>query len=425
MDSRHSTFHWFATLAPTSVGVALIAFGLLLATGCEDPREITSADGEMGVIIDGNNELAVGLYDFAAQTEGNVFFSPFSINAALSMVYAGAETDTETQIADALLVDDEDAWHDNLGALLDDLSGEHHRPYTLHTANRVWGQEDVPLHDSFVGVMEEDYLAPVETEDFRTDAEGARNRINDWAKKETKGHIEELFRSGDMTTNTKLVLVNAIYFKADWENEFPKSETYDGSFTLADGSQVDTPLMRASEEHFPFYEDDEVQVIELPYKGEDLGMVVVLPTDEAGLPALESTLTAEQLTSWIEGTDAWTPEATVHLPSFEMDYELPLKEALQYLGMTDMFDENLADFSGIFTGEGLQGNVYVNAARHKAYVKVDEQGTTAAAATGMAMQDLAAAETVEFVADHPFLFLIRDRLTGAILFMGRIEDPRG
>jgi len=425
MDTRHSTFHWIGTFAPASVGIALIALALLVTTGCEQPREITSADGEMGVIVEGNNELAVGLYDFASQTEGNVFFSPFSINAALSMVYAGAEGDTETQIADALLVDDEDAWHDNLGALLDDLSGEHYRPYTLHTANRVWGQEDVPLHDSFVDVMEDDYLAPVETEDFRTDAEGARNRINDWTKKQTKGHIEELFGSGDMTTNTKLVLVNAIYFKADWEHKFPKSDTYDGSFTLADGSQTSTPLMRIEEESFPYYEDEDVQVIELPYKGEELGMVVVLPTDEAGLPALEAALTAGQLATWIDATGDWTPEANVHLPSFEMDYELPLRDALEYLGMTDMFDEQLADFTGIFTGEGLQGNVYVNAARHKAYVKVDEQGTTAAAATGIAMQDLAAAQSIEFVADHPFLFLIRDRLTGAILFMGRIEDPRG
>ena len=417
MHTRQSTFRWFATLA---------CFGLLAATGCEDPRQITSADGEMGVVVDGNNELAVGLYDFAADEPGNVFFSPFSINAALSMVYAGAETDTETQIADALMVDDEEAWHANLGALLDDLSGEHHRPYTLNTANQVWGQEGVPLHDSFVGVMEEDYLAPVETEDFRSDPGAARDKINKWVKTQTKGHIDELFRDGDMTTNTKLVVANAIYFKADWEHKFPKGDTYDGSFTLADGSETQVPLMRSEEEeHYPYYEDEDVQVIEIPYKGEELGMVVVLPTDDLGLPDIEANLTAEQLTTWIDATADWTPEADIHLPSFEMDYELPLKEALESLGMSDMFDSQLADFTGIFTGEGLQGNVYVNAARHKAYVKVDEQGTTAAAASGMAMQDLAAAVSVEFVADHPFLFLIRDRLTGAILFMGRIEDPRG
>ena len=418
MHTRQSTIRWFATLA---------CFGLLAATGCEDPRQITSADGEMGVVVDGNNELAVGLYDFAAAESGNLFFSPFSINAALSMVYAGAETETEAQIADALLVDDEDAWHANLGALLDDLSGEHHRPYTLHTANQVWGQEDVPLLDSFVGVMEDDYLAPVETEDFRSDPDAARNKINKWVKTQTKGHIDELFESGDMTPDTKLVLANAIYFKADWEHKFPKGDTYDGGFTLADGSEVSVPLMRSEEEeHYPYYEDEDVQVIEIPYKGEELGMVVVLPADELGLPDVEANLTAEQLTGWIDATADWTPEADIHLPSFEMDYELPLKEALESLGMADMFDPLLADFSGIFTGEGLQGNVYVNAARHKAYVKVDEQGTTAAAATGIAMQDLAAMpESIEFVADHPFLFLIRDRLTGAILFMGRIEDPRG
>ncbi len=425
MNTPSSTFRWFATVAPATIGAVLIAFGLLLSTGCEDPRQITSADGEMGVVVDGNNELAVGLYDFAAAEPGNVFFSPFSINAALSMVYAGAENDTETQIADALLVEDEDAWHANLGALLDDLSGQHHRPYTLHTANQVWSQEDVPLHDSFVDVMEGDYLAPVETKDFEADPDAARTQINKWVKDQTKGHIDELFRDGDMTTNTKLVLANAIYFKADWEHKFTKKETYDGSFTLADGNETSVPLMRIEEEHFPYYEDEEVQVIELPYKGEEIGMVVVLPIDELGLPDLEANLTAEQLTGWIDATEDWNPEANVHLPSFEMDYELELQDALEYLAMTDMFDPVLADFSGIFTGEGLQGNVYVNAARHKAYVKVDEQGTTAAAATGMAMQDLAAAMSVEFVADHPFLFLIRDRLTGAILFMGRIEDPRG
>ena len=401
----------------------IVALGLLLG-GCRDARDITAAEGEMAVVVDGNNQFAVDVYGVAAADEGNLFFSPFSIDIALSMLYAGAEGDTETQIADALYVEDEDAWHANLAALSNDLCGEHHRAYSLYSANAVWGQEDVPFLGDFVSLMDETYDAPLEEIDFIGDSGGAKEEINGWVEDETRGHIPELFEGNDINSYTRLVLANAIYFQADWDLAFDDEDTTDQEFTLPTGETVQVSTMVQTEE-FGYTETDEVQLLEMPYEDDEISMVVVLPTDPLGLSDLEATLTSAQLDEWIG--DATTTEVRVWLPSFEMDYELPLKETLETLGMTDMFEELGADFTGLVAQEDMEVNYYVSAARHKAYLKVDEQGTEAAAATGFAVSDLAAGpdQTPTFLADHPFLFLIRDQLTGAILFMGRIEDPRG
>jgi len=392
----------------------------LLAAGCQrHDREVTEATGDMAAVVAGNNEFAVDLYRAAG--DGNVFFSPFSINAALSMVYVGAQGETERQIADALHVTvDEDAWHDNMGALFDDLVGQHHRGYTLHGANAFWGQENAPFLERFVDTLENAYRAPLQVVDFEGDASGAADDINGWVSDQTRGKIEELFKAGDINAYTKFVLANAIYFKADWVDTFDEDRTRDQDFYLTPDQVVRVPLMTQLE-HFPYTEDESVQVLEMPYEDDELSMVIVLPLADDGLAEVEAGLTAGQLDGWI--ADLVDQEVDVTLPTFEMRQELPLKETLESLGVEDAFAELEADFTGIVDADEMNGNYHLHAARHQAYVKVDEKGTEAAAATGFAGGDDDDAAYPFFIADHPFLYLIRDKLTGTVLFMGRVADP--
>ena len=421
MVRRHSSSH----NDPTILGIlSFFAIAALIATstGCRDGRDITSVDAEMAVVIDGNNQFAVDLYQVEAANEGNLFFSPFSIVSALSMVYGGAEGDTETQIADVMSVEDEDAWHDNLAALSVDMCGEHHRAYSLYSANRVWGQEGVPFVDDFLTLVDEVYEAPLEEMNFAEDASGARKVINGWVEDETQGHIDELLQEGDIDTYTRVVLANAIYFEADWASAFDKDDTMDRDFTLANGDTVQVPTMtQEADFNVASYEDDGVTLLEMPYKDDEISMVIVLPDDPMGLPDVEAALTAGQLAGWIDGL--YETERTVFVPSFEMETELPLKDDLEALGMVDAFSPAAADFTGVVAAEDMGNNYYLSVARHKAYVKVDEEGTTATAATAFVMTEMSAGPG-PITVDHPFLFLIRDQLTDAILFMGRVEDPR-
>ena len=400
----------------------LLALAALTTVGCRNDREITEAVGDMAVVVEGNNQFAVDLYTINAAEEGNIFFSPFSINAALSMLYAGAEGDTEAQIAAALGVNDETTWHENLGALTADLCGEHHRAYSLYSANAVWGQDGVPFDAGYERLMEDAYDAPLQTLDFVADSNGAVQEINGWVEDHTEGHIPELFRPADIDSTTRLVLANAIYFKADWAEQFDEGDTMTREFTLPTGDVISAPTMELTAD-MRFAELDDIKVLEMPYEEDELAMVVLLPHADDGLSDLEAQLDAGQLTDWIDAVH--TTETLVRLPSFELDTELPLAENLAALGVTDAFDPLTADFTGFTDPADAAEDWFVQAARHKAYVKVDEQGTEAAAATGFAVSDLSASEPRSFVADHPFIFLIRDQLTGSILFMGRIEDPRG
>ncbi len=414
---------FFSTLSPVSRVLGLVALPCLLATGCRDPREITEAEGDMAVVVEGNNRFALNLYDAASAEEGNLFFSPFSINAALSMTYAGAEGETEAQMADVLGIEiDEEAWHENLAALADDLSGEHYRGYTLHTANQVWGQQGVPFREDYLDVLETLYSAPLEEEDFASDPSGATGRINDWVSDQTQGHVDELFESGDLDPLTRLVLANAIYFDADWENRFEVGGTTDRDFTLPSGEVVQVPTM-TQEADLAIASVDGVRLLEMPYRDEEISMVVLLPDDPAGLEDFEADLTADNLHTWIGSLSESSVQ--VEFPSFELETEIPLTELLVELGMTDAFDDALSDFTGMVAREDMEANYYIQTTRHKAYVLVDERGTTAAAATGVAVGTRSVdAGPIPFVVDRPFLFLIRDMLTDTILFMGRIEDPR-
>ncbi len=315
----------------------------------------------------------------------------------------------------------EESWHEHLGLLIADLSGEHHRPYTLYTANQLWGQQDYDWEQPFLDVTDMQYQAPLEDTDFMGDAESARQDINSWVSDQTHERIPELFSQGDIDSLTRLVLANAIYFLADWDLPFEESSTSNQDFTLTDGSTVSVPLMSQTEEH-SYGEFEGGKLLEMVYESGDVSMVFLLPDDHDGLEALEDQLSASLVDEWIDGAN--DVAVSVHIPSFQMECEFPIEDVLVDLGVESAWLEGIADFSGM-----LDPNIerlWLARVVHKAFVRVDEEGTEAAAATGAVMAGESASisdEPQEFRADHPFIFMIRDRLTGTILFQGRMSDP--
>jgi len=395
-----------------------IALTTVLGTiGCSDDervsreaRAITSAERDLAGVVHGNNLFALGLYDeLRKQESGNVFFSPFSISAAFGMTYAGAKGETAEQMREVLRLQvEDDAFHDAFGALMADLAGPKYRGYELSIANRLFGQKDFSFRDEFLALAANAYGAPLEPIDFAADPRKAREHVNAWVAEMTRGRIEDLLSENDVTVDTRLVLANAIYFEAQWAKAFDPERTYDGMFFVDDDTTVTVPMMSQSQGEFAMASNEWVSALELPYRDDEVAMLVLLPQQFERLEEFERVLTLEMVDELIASLKP--RETTIMLPKFEIAYELPLKDALIAMGMTNVFDEG--DFSKIADGIALAH------ATHKAFVEVDEQGTKAAAATA-GIANLSGG----FMVNRPFLFLIRDKLTGSILFLGRVTNP--
>lgn len=365
-----------------------------------------------------SNLFAADLQKLLGAEAGNLFFSPASISAALAMTTAGAKGETRQEMLAVLHAgEDPSAWLSGMGGLsrLLNASGE---GYTLQLANRLWGQDGFPFQADYLTQLEADFAAPLGQLDFTGAPEPSRQTINDWVADQTRERIKDLLPKGSVTSLTRLVLTNAIYFKADWRDAFNQKLTREQPFFCADGKQVKLPLMN-QEKEFAYAEDAAVQVLELPYKSGGLSMVVILPREQQGLAAVERQLTDEKLAGWL---GQLTPQKVkVWFPKFKLETQFSLAEALKELGMPRAFGSG-AEFGGMSTAAPLSISDVV----HKAFVEVDEQGTEAAAATGVIMVTRAApiqAEPKVFRADHPFLFLIRHRESGAVLFTGRLSQP--
>ena len=367
------------------------------------------------------NAFAVDMYQQFAGEEGNIFFSPFSVSTALGMTSAGAKEQTLDEMLMALrwTADGKPApMHEQTGTLLASLNkaGEA-GDFQLAVANRLWVQEGYQFLKPCLDLVEKHYGADPEAVDYTSDAEGARKKINTWVEEQTSDRIKDLIPSGALTPLTRLVLTNAIYFKGDWVHQFDKKNTKAMSFLAKPGKSSDVPMMYQKEK-FSYREDETAQVLTMPYAGRRLAMTVILPKEKNGLAALEKNMTAKQLTQWL--SPSGRRDAKVWLPKFKMDYSKTLNEPLQAMGMKRAFDipGGSADFSGMTPKPEL----YITAVVHKAFVEVNEEGSEAAAATGVIMATRAAMRpqpVVEFKADHPFLFVIKDNISGAVLFMGR------
>ncbi|HEY1922314.1 MAG TPA: serpin family protein [Tepidisphaeraceae bacterium] len=366
------------------------------------------------------DRFSVDLYGHTAAGDGNLVLSPLSVYSALMMTGAGAREGTAREMSAALGVSDVASAEVQAaeGALLGRI-GKSDQDFQLHIASAIWAQEGFKCLPGFESILENDYQAKVMGTDFH-DPSRASGAINDWVAKETSGKIADLFSPGSIAPDTRMVLANAIYFKADWESPFLAHLTRDGDFHVGGQAKgTPTPMMHRSG-LFLSSQNDQVQAIELPYKGGTVAMTILLPRSVDGLASLESGLSAKFLNDVETGMQREAVE--VAIPKFKFSAEFGLAEKLKEMGMGSAFTPGRADFSGI----GGQADVYISKVQHKAFIAVDEQGTEAAAATGIVMAPTAVfMSRMTFTADHPFLFMIRDKSSGAILFLGRVENPKG
>jgi len=457
------------------LAAAVLAVGSdRVGTARANPVVDTSGTAEISARM--TNDFAIALYRRLAASEStrNVFFSPYSIASALMMTAEGARGDTAEEMGEALRIptvlrrkdDPVRPWelgpiHEGLGALNDALErGDGQdagiREYEMRVANALWVGRRFPLRQAYADALARWYATggaiPV---DFRGDAEGARARINEWIEERTNRRIRDLLAPGTVDALTSLVLTNAIYFKGDWSVPFPETATKESDFLLAGGGKTRVPLMsaeiggearygafQADGSFFPTphelsWNEDEAEavprypdgngfaIVELPYEGGDLSMVVIAPNRPDGLPAIEDALSSERLSGWLGQLEQRTVD--VWLPRFRLETEYGLVPALHELGMKKAFDGG-ADFSRMVSEADAAGDLYISDVVHKAFVEVTEKGTEAAAATAVVMGVTSVgvpAFTPAFHADRPFLFLIRDRSSGTILFAGRMLEPEG
>jgi len=397
-----------------AVCAALVAMSFLAGTM---PVEANGA-ARREALVEGNTAFAVDLYSKLREEEGNLFFSPYSISTALAMTYAGARGNTEKQMAQVLhFTLPQCRLHPAFASMEAALKAIQEKgDVELRVANALWPQEDYVFLKAFLELTEKYYGSAITPLDYKTAHEAARRTINAWVEEKTNGKIKDLIPEGVLDALTRLVLTNAIYFKGNWATQFDKKLTEDAPFHLLLGESVETPLMH-QKQTCGYGEFEGLQVLELPYVGEALSMVVLLPKKVDGLAELEDRLTAENLEKWT--TRLRKEKVSIFLPKFTMTSQFQLQDTLASMGMPDAFNMS-ADFSGM---DGTK-NLFISAVIHKAFVAVDEEGTEAAAATGVVIRLKAAPRPAPvFRADHPFVFIIRDNVSGSILFLGRVVDP--
>ena len=347
----------------------------------------------------------------------NLFFSPISVHTAFSVLYEGARGNTAQQLLEVFRFEpDRGARHEAVASATGLLNrGDGHSELSL--ASALWQAEWFEPYDSYLEAARGAYGATVDTVDF-TDKDDAVPKINAWASDNTHGKIKDAISQNDVSGNTAMVMINAIYFKGTWTTTFPDGSTRASTFTREDGSPVLADFMEVTA-WFAYATYDGYQVLRMPYEGDRLSMLVVLPDEADGLGRLAEGLSATALDGWITGMEH--REVRVVMPKFEARTDYDLKSTLMSMGVTDAFGGS-ADLTGI-AEEGGKGGLYVDKAFHSAYVAVDEKGTEAAATTAFAVAIEEPPPTPTFVADRPFLFVIHDSETGAMLFMGRLADP--
>ncbi len=386
-----------------------------------EKARITSPElpaGDLAELVAANTAFAFDLYQQVGDQDGNLFYSPYSVSIALAMTYAGARGETEQQMADALRFTlPQDRLHPAFNVLDQALAsrGASSDEFELHVVNRIWGQVDYSFLASYLDVLAENYGAGLNLLDFVNATEQSRVAINDWVADQTRDRIKDLIAPGAITALTRLVLTNAVYFKAAWEEPFDEALTQDGSFHRLDGSQVTVPMMRQNAS-FGYAAGDGYQAIELPYEGGELSMVIFLP-DAARFAEFEAALDVACV-----DTIAQAPaprDLALTMPRFSFTRDFSLVEVLSAMGMPIAFTGG-ADFSGMNGSQDL----FIQGVLHKAFVAVDEEGTEAAAATAVIVGLTAAPPSeLNVTIDRPFIFVIRDIETKTILFVGRVLDP--
>ncbi len=423
--------------------LVFVTVAVLLVTSCSPSDDTTTPahtspttpGDDISILVDGNTEFTFDLYRELKGSEGNFFFSPYSISTALAMTYVGARGETEQQMADTLhFTLSQERLHAAFSALVNsirergkamttvqstegEIIQEEIDSFRLNIANAIWGQKGYSFLSQFLNLLQTYYDSELNTLDFINEPEESRQVVNQWASDQTEGRIKDIIPPGVINALTRLVLANAIYFNANWEHQFSVSATRDGVFHLLDGSTITLPMMH-QEEQFSYTEGDNYQAVRLPYLGNEFAMTILLPR-EGQFEEFENSLDAqmlEEITAKLQSR-----RVDLALPGFQFESSFRLNQALSAMGMPDAFSGG-ADFSG------MTGNMEfcIGAVLHKSFVAVDEEGTEAAAVTVITMIGSAPGTppvTVNFTADRPFIFLIQDIETGSILFIGRVLNP--
>lgn len=385
----------------------------------QPPPANDTGSAQQGIqeVVDANNHFAFDIYSELNKAEsGNIFYSPYSISAALAITYEGAKGQTAEEMKSVFHFPEIGILRPNFAAIYNGINrGE--EAYELRTGNALWIQQDYPLLEDYTGRVERYYGGKAANLDFAGETEESRQTINSFIEEQTNNKIKNLLPPGSLNALTRLVITNAIYFKGTWEWEFDKYDTREQDFKITPANIVKTPMMYMNPKKATFYYADtgDLQILELPYKGEEISMLILLPKEN--LDSVESSLNLEKLNEYKTQMQE-TKLDSIYLPKFEFETKYTLNENLRALGMALAFDAGNADFSGMTTEE----KIWIDFVIHQAYVKVDEKGTEAAAATAVGTVGSAMPMNI-FKADHPFIFIIQQKDTGNILFMGRVTDP--
>lgn len=386
-----------------------------------DDVEVTPED--RNIIIEANNKFAFDLYSKYKTEEGNIFISPYSISTALMMTYEGAKGQTAKEMQEVIYIPENAELRRNAVSQIYNELNKGDKPYKLSTANALWAQEKFQFRKDYFNLVENYYGGSATNLDFVGNTEGSRLIINGWVEEQTNDKIKDLIPSGALTTDTRLVLTNAIYFKGEWVKQFNENDTKEQSFQITSSKNVQVPMMQRTDEEsvFNYAENNDVQLLELPYSGEDLSMVIILPKDD--LENLEKSFTLNQLTKWKESLTE--QRVNIYIPKFKFETKYFMKETLSEMGMPTAFSDS-ADFTGM--EDEPNEDLKIDKVIHQAFVEVNEEGTEAAAATAVIMGRITSSVGSEpriptFRADHPFIFIIQQKDTGNILFLGRVNNP--
>jgi serpin B len=401
----------------------LFAFGSLSSSPVQTRKETSSSD--LPQLVAGNTAFALDIYHTLRKTDANLFLSPYSISSVLAMAYAGARNETAREMERTLRFPLPDkrlpAAFKSLNARIgndpDMMGSAGYNDFRLIISNSLWGQEGYRFLDSYLGVLKEFYRAVMQQVDFIHDSRQAGEEINNWVSRKTEGKIPTILPPGGVSAQTRLVLANAVYFHNVWRDSFPAEQTREETFTLLNGRRIAVPMMRMKG-MYAYTEGEDFQAVEILYRFGKTSMVVLLPRT-GRFQAFERTLNFAKLTSIIDEMGKHFPGVTLKLPRFRIEPQpFSLRNVLETLGMRQAFSGG-ADFSGMDGGKAL----HISDVFHRTFIRVDEYGTEAAAATAAVFPTGRPVKKVEFTADRPFLFLIRDTNSGTILFLGRVMNP--
>ncbi len=375
-----------------------------------DDSEITPERASS--VVNATTQFAFDLYSEFKDKEENIFFSPYSMSVLLAMIYEGARGQTEEEMGSVLYFpEDNDTRRSDFVNIYTQINKKD-KEYTLHTANALWAHENYQFLEEYLNLIEQYYGGKATNLDFIGETEKSRETINAWVEEQTSNKIKDLIQKGDIDQMTRLVLTNAIYFKSNWVKQFDENNTWEQDFKINSEKTVKVPMMSLTE-NFNYAETDELQILEMPYESEELSMHILLPKAD-NLDSIEASISLEKLNEW--KNNFTEQEVYISIPKFKFETKYYMAETLKEMGMSTAFSSG-ADFSGM---DGTN-NLFISSVIHQAFIEVNEEGTEAAAATGGVM--VISAPSISFYANHPFIFIIQDRESGNILFLGRVIDP--